>query len=750
MEFWLAGSLGCWLDLWPDRDRFAAPRPAITLLAGAFFLVLPSHAKAVTWISGRTDVIAASFMLSSLAAYLHFRLHARVGALGLSLGLFVLGLASKESVFALPLVLLWCDVWLIKRIQGQGPRAWLVPLVFVGTSLVYLLLRRVILGTLTGGYSGVLAPLTLVKVLPSFVAAAYLPQLPSAKYYALSLLIILVLCVWQFVKHKNFPFLIVWSMVTFLLSALPALYIALIIGGVHADGQNERFIYLPSAFSCIGLALLLCYLLHGQKLKVAAVLLMIVFGVQIYRSNRNWKVAGEVSQDLIFALGQRLPARDVIVLTVPDTLRGAYVYRNGFEAAIALFHPNKFRQISVVCVARYWSPQDETAVTAAGTATYLLHLPNPEIYGTRAGACGLFDFRRTGIGFQASLEQGLQFACSISQHRATRSSRVIFGRNVCRAAKTKRAFCSEFNTPMTPPISVSIVSYNTRELLRKCLLNLREQDEPLQILVVDNDSTDGSPEMVRAEFPEVELIQSGGNIGFGRANNLAFERAHGKYFLLLNSDAFPLPGALTSLRQWMDAHPDCGAVGPQLLFPDGAPQISWGDDPQRNGIFWEQTFLGAIRGGRAAPGHAQSVETQARPVDQLPGACELVRSEAYGQIGGFDPNFWMYVEDVDFNIRLRAAGWEIWLVPQARVAHHLGGSSGKWQSRARMVGAYNASRFYFYGKIEGPRSAQVVKRWMVLGALIRCAIWTSLVWIRPGARDKIKLFRYVLRRTTRL
>lgn len=302
---------------------------------------------------------------------------------------------------------------------------------------------------------------------------------------------------------------------------------------------------------------------------------------------------------------------------------------------------------------------------------------------------------------------------------------------------------------MTPQITVSIVSYNTRELLRKCLQTLADQNEPLQIIVVDNGSTDGSIEMVRADFPDVELIESGGNIGFGRANNLAFERARGRYFLLLNSDAFPQAGALTTLRQWMDARPHVGAVGPQLLFPDGALQISWGDDPQRGGIVWEQTFLGAVR-ARLLPSRVASDEVGARAVDQLPGACELVRSEAYRQIGGFDPHYWMYVEDVDFNITLRAAGWRIWFVPTARVTHHLGGSSGKWQSRARMVAAYNASRFYFYGKREGAGAAQSVKRWMIVGALLRSAIWTSLFWFKPAALEKIKLFRYVLRRTMRL
>lgn len=304
---------------------------------------------------------------------------------------------------------------------------------------------------------------------------------------------------------------------------------------------------------------------------------------------------------------------------------------------------------------------------------------------------------------------------------------------------------------MIPVLSVSIISYNTRELLRQCLQTLRERENEgqFQILVVDNGSKDGSVELVRDEFPEVELIESGGNIGFGRANNLAFEKATGKYFLLLNSDAFPEAGALEKMAAFLDENPEVGAVGPQLLNLDGSNQASWGDDPVLSGIFWEQTFLGSVRGRFFKSALVEEV-VGAREVDQLPGACEMVRREAYAKISGFDPNFWMYVEDVDLNIRLRQNGWKIVFLPEAKVKHHLGGSSGKWQSRAKMVAAYNASRFYFYGRHVGPNAALYVKFWTVFGALFRLTGWTFLALWKPKAREKIKLFRHVLRETARL
>ncbi len=302
-----------------------------------------------------------------------------------------------------------------------------------------------------------------------------------------------------------------------------------------------------------------------------------------------------------------------------------------------------------------------------------------------------------------------------------------------------------------PDISVAVVSYNTRDLLRACLRSLQarqaEGEAALEVIVADNGSRDGSAEMVRAEFPAVRLVEAGGNVGFGRANNAALQGARGRCVCLVNSDAEVLPGALSASLAYLDAHPDVGLAGGQLLWPDGRLQTSWGDDPTLAGVFREQTFLGVLPGElrRAAPG---PLANGPRDVDQICGAFMLIRRDAWRQVGGFDPHYFMYNEDVDLNVRLRRAGWRVVFLPQARITHHLGASSSAdWRKRARMVSAYNESRYYYFGRFGGPGAAARLKSYCLLGAAIRLTAWTLLAPVKPGARDKVKLFREVWRRT---
>lgn len=318
-------------------------------------------------------------------------------------------------------------------------------------------------------------------------------------------------------------------------------------------------------------------------------------------------------------------------------------------------------------------------------------------------------------------------------------------------------------------ITVSIVSYNTREMLRECLrsLELWREELELQIIVADNASGDGSLAMAQREFPQVEAFGTGGNLGFGRAHNLAFERATAPFFLILNSDAILGGADLVILRDFLRDHPGAGAVTPQLFYPDGSRQISHGDDPVLSNVFWQQSFLDVVRGrlstlrpspdaaliANAAQNAAQEdaeAGADAIEVEQVPGACVLLRSEAFRAVGGFDARFWMYVEDVDLNLRLRRAGWKIHLLPCARAGHHLGGSSGNWRSRARMVAAFNRSQMIFFGTHRGARAARAVKIATLLGALLRLALWTPAALFRPPARDKIRIFRQVLRATWRV
>ena len=343
-----------------------------------------------------------------------------------------------------------------------------------------------------------------------------------------------------------------------------------------------------------------------------------------------------------------------------------------------------------------------------------------------------------------------------------------------------------------PDISVAIVSYNTQDLLRCCLQSLWERqaegEANLEIIVADNHSTDGSPDMVRAEFPAARVIETGENLGFGRANNAALSEASGRYFCLVNSDAEVLHGALAQTLAYLDAHPDTGLVGGQLLWPDGRPQTSWGVDPTLAGVLAEQTFWGAWKHGASElnpPGPkekepnpaasrlpslkgkgedtaglssptppslggkgAGGLGSSAFDVPQICGAFMLIRREAWRQVGGFDPAYFMYNEDVDLNVRLRRAGWRVVFLPSARITHHLGASSSAdWRKRARMVSAYNQSRFYYFTRFEGRAAGRTLKAYCLLGAAIRLTGWSLLALVRPAAREKVQLFREVWRQT---
>ena len=284
----------------------------------------------------------------------------------------------------------------------------------------------------------------------------------------------------------------------------------------------------------------------------------------------------------------------------------------------------------------------------------------------------------------------------------------------------------------------------------------------------------GSALMVRAEFPAVQVIETGGNIGFGRANNLALQSATGKAYCLLNSDAEVQPGALTKAMAALSADPKIGLLGGQLLWPDGRLQTSYGNDPTLAGVFREQTFLegptsllrnkllrrvlpkGRIRMTDKARVCSPNLPLREDPsaagkvvdVDQICGAFMLIRPEAWREVGGFDPWYFMYNEDVDLNVRLRRAGWRVVFEPGVHNTHHLGSSSSAdLQKRARMVAAYNESRFYYFSRFYGPAAGAKLRTCCLLGAAIRLTGWAVLSVARPSARDKVKLFQEVWRRT---
>jgi GT2 family glycosyltransferase len=225
----------------------------------------------------------------------------------------------------------------------------------------------------------------------------------------------------------------------------------------------------------------------------------------------------------------------------------------------------------------------------------------------------------------------------------------------------------------TPPIAVAIVSWNTRELLEQALRSLVPDAEAgrAQVWVVDNGSTDGSAAMVRERHPWVTLVASEENLGFGAAINLVAERTRGPWLVASNADVMVTPGTLAQLQRTAERHPRVGMVGPRLLLLDGSTQPSVQPFP---GL--RIAILSALHADRFSARAARAMRTvdawesdAAAPVPWVTGALALIARAAFEQAGGFDPDQWLYGEDLDLCWRIRACGWQIAYDPGA-CAHH--------------------------------------------------------------------------------
>ncbi|HWQ12267.1 MAG TPA: glycosyltransferase family 2 protein [Roseiflexaceae bacterium] len=297
-------------------------------------------------------------------------------------------------------------------------------------------------------------------------------------------------------------------------------------------------------------------------------------------------------------------------------------------------------------------------------------------------------------------------------------------------------------------VGVAIVSFNTRALLRACLTSLRACTLPLRVVVVDNASRDGSAAMVRACFPEVELVEPGRNLGFAAGTNAALRALGGgdsaqplDYLLLLNADTVVHPGAIETLAAFLAAHPRVGAVGPRLLNPDGTVQPAAFRFPTLL-----MTALDLFPPGEALPGrlygswwHGRYPQERGEapfPIDHPLGACILTRPEVLAQVGLLDEGYFMYAEEVDWCLRVRRAGWAIWQEPRARVTH-VGGASTR-QLRARMQVALYASRMRLFHAHYGARRARWHARVIRAGALRMALLaWRDYAHGRLG-RDELR------------
>jgi GT2 family glycosyltransferase len=254
-------------------------------------------------------------------------------------------------------------------------------------------------------------------------------------------------------------------------------------------------------------------------------------------------------------------------------------------------------------------------------------------------------------------------------------------------------------------LSVVIVSWNTRDLLRQCLDCLKQEvgcdvaSGNCQVFVVDNNSHDGSAQMVKADHAWVKLIANDANLGFAKANNQAIKLTNSEYVLLLNPDTEVEPGAIKTLLQFIEPRPECGVVAPQLLNSDGSVQRSCREFPTFAGMCYELIGLTKLFPKNETFGRYKMLDwnhDDERQVDQPEGACLLIRRSLLDQVGLLDEGYFMLFEEVDWCYRVKRAGWQIWFTPTARVKHHYGQSIK--QVKTKMILSSHRGLFRFWQK----------------------------------------------------
>lgn len=295
-------------------------------------------------------------------------------------------------------------------------------------------------------------------------------------------------------------------------------------------------------------------------------------------------------------------------------------------------------------------------------------------------------------------------------------------------------------------LSAILVNWNAGSKLLSTLNALYQALATLpesEVILVDNASTDNSARIVAQEFPQLKVICNSTNLGFGAANNVGFAQTQGRYVLLVNPDLRMNAAALEAMLNFMETHPQAGMCGPKVLESDGVTISPWcaRRDPQPWDVFCEYAFLTRLfpkqrlfaRYVMGEWDHASD-----REVESLTGACLLVCSEVIEQTGGFDEQFFMYGEDLDWCRRIRQVGWQVWYVASAKVQHEGAHSTRQISDHGSRWSL--ESNLRYFRKWGG---GQLFKARLALssGNLIRAIAWFVMSFARP------RRFRYALHRS---
>jgi N-acetylglucosaminyl-diphospho-decaprenol L-rhamnosyltransferase len=252
----------------------------------------------------------------------------------------------------------------------------------------------------------------------------------------------------------------------------------------------------------------------------------------------------------------------------------------------------------------------------------------------------------------------------------------------------------------TPEVDIVVVAYGSRDLLRACLVSLRAHPPAggANVWVVDNASRDGTAEMTRAEFPEVELIASHTNLGFAAATNLAIRRSRAPYVLALNPDTQVTAGAIDHVLGLLESNSSIGIAGCRLEREDGTfDHAARRSFPTPLGALAHFTRIGRHPSAPRWLAQYRAPWVESGPVDAVNGAFMLIRRRALDEVGLFDEGYWMYMEDLDLCYRFGQAGWITWYDAGATVLHVKAGTSGKYR-KPRLDYAFHYGMLHFYRK----------------------------------------------------
>lgn len=266
-------------------------------------------------------------------------------------------------------------------------------------------------------------------------------------------------------------------------------------------------------------------------------------------------------------------------------------------------------------------------------------------------------------------------------------------------------------------IAVVVVTWQSRDAVQRCLAALRDgSNEPLDVVVVDNASTDGTPAVIRDAFPAVRVIEAGANLGFGAACNRGAAATSAPWLLFLNPDAEPRPGAIGTLVARAASEPRASAAGPLTRFADGAPQLSFGPDLTPLSEPGQRRLVrGVARRDPEILREVTALVRQGGDRDWVSGACLLVRRSAFDAVGGFDEGYFLYEEDADLCRRLREHGGRVLHVAEAEVAHAGGASMAAAGARTRI--AYHRSHVRYYRRWNGTVATLALRARIALEAL---------------------------------